>query len=226
MGGTKACHLLHDAPPADLICMCMARRTMAELRACQLQQSAQSAYCLARRCLCSHATPSAAACRWGSGMAGDTDGEGVTGGGGGRVQCQRGHLSWIWPVLTSCGERDGVRLRIIFGQLPSNYYLLTHTWKTLVNRLRRRDRLCLGAAAAATTCSWSNNEVCMTHQPFSPLYLVLHAQERLTGSFIAGIAQYSSVQSTAQTCTNIFSIKVFKNWMYYLASKHLSNDKI
>lgn len=48
-------------------------------------------------------------------------------GAGGRVQCQRGHLSWIWPVLTSSGERDGVHLSIIWCQLPSNYYLLAHT---------------------------------------------------------------------------------------------------
>lgn len=68
MEGAKACHLLSAVPPpAGLICMCMAQRTIAELRACQLQRSAQSVYCLACRCLHSHAAPSAASCRWGSG---------------------------------------------------------------------------------------------------------------------------------------------------------------
>ena len=86
---------LGPAPP-QLICMCMAQRTIAPLRACQLQRSAQSVHCLGCRCLRSHAAPSAAPCRWGSARAGPGGGcqWASSAGGGGRAGSD-----WFGPAV-------------------------------------------------------------------------------------------------------------------------------
>lgn len=133
MGGAKACHLLGDAPavkkqkktavppPADLIYMCMAQRTIAELGACQLQRSAQSAYCLACRCLRSHAAPSAASCRWGSGIAGL---------GGARSSVPEGAAGLGLAGLGRLWRQRGVLLSIIWcpASCRRDYYLLARTY--------------------------------------------------------------------------------------------------
>lgn len=151
MEGAKACHLFPGVPkvkkkkkhtpsavppPADLICMCMAQRTMAELRACQLQRPAQSSYCLCCRCLRSHAAPSAASCGWGSA------GAGLGGAGGGLALS-----SAIGGTRVGSGrfgavvERRGGLLSVIWrpASCCRDYYLLSGTSETLVNRAQRRE---------------------------------------------------------------------------------------
>lgn len=147
-------------PTADLICMCMAQRTIAELWACQLQRSAQSAYCSACRCLRSHAAPSAASCRWGSGRAGlgGAGGsqfsvpEGAVGlglAGLGRLWRRRGVLSIIWCPASCC--RDW----------PTIY---SHALdETLVNRPQRREISWVQQQPPARRL---NNEICVTHRLF------------------------------------------------------------
>lgn len=157
MEGAKACHLPIPAvkkistvpPPARLICMCIALRTIAELQACQLQRSAQSVYCLSCRCLRSHAAPSAVSCRWGSARAGAGRSRGVALRSSAKGDSLVGS-GWFGPVVET---REGSR--VSSGVLPAAVgtiicsQALSETFSK--QGTKTHDHLCLGAAAA--TCS-------------------------------------------------------------------------
>lgn len=170
MEGAKACHLLAVVPavkktktpsavppPADLICISMAQRTIAELRACQLQRSAHSAYCLACRCLCSHAAPSAVSCKWGSGRAG-------LGGAGAPVPEGAAELG-----LTGLCRLRGAR--VSSGVLPAavGTFIYQHALsETLVNRTQRREISSVWVQQQQQPPALRrNNEICVTQRFFS-----------------------------------------------------------
>lgn len=79
------------------------------LRACQLQRSAQSAYCLACRCPCSHAAPSAAPYRRGSERAGLGGAKGCS------PSSARRRFGRFGPVLEM--ERRGPKCHLVSCQL-------------------------------------------------------------------------------------------------------------
>lgn len=150
MEGAEACHLFTAVPsPADLICMCMAQRTIAELRAWQLQRAAQCTYCLACRCLRSHAAPSAASCRWGSARAEPGGARGLS-----LSTARRGTRvgsGWFGPVVE---RRGGVSSGVLPAAVGTIIYSQTLS-ETLVNRPQRREISCVFVClcAAADTCS-------------------------------------------------------------------------
>lgn len=163
-------------PPAQLICMCMAQRTIAELWACQLQRSAQSAYCLV---LQMSPQPSCAICRFlkvgvGQGRAGRS--RGLL-----SFQCQRGQPGWVWPVWAGCGLGEGSR--VSSGVLPAAVGTIIYSHalsETLVNRPQRREISYVWVQQQQQQqppALHLNNEICVTHQFFfQHFYLVFHEQ--------------------------------------------------